>query len=364
MKKNGDIVWMECSTAPIKNRLGQIIGAVEIVRDVTSQMRLTEENSILKRSIVRQAEFKNIITRSKKIKSIFNLIEKVSPTDSSVFITGESGTGKELFARAIWAHSKRKDLPFIEINCNSIPEQLFESELFGHKKGAFTGAENCRKGIIESAHGGTIFIDEVGDIPLSFQVKLLRLLQEGTYRSVGDNELKKVDIRVIAATNVDIKKAVQDGAFREDLFFRLNVIPITLPPLRERKEDITLLANHFLHEFCNDFKRNITGIASETLKELANYPWPGNIRELQNTIEYMIHVTDDEKVINNSQLPPNIQNIDNSSSNYMSLSIEDYTKRTILNLEDDNTEEKIAQILGISRKSLWEKRKKWGLLKS
>jgi len=360
--KTGDIVWMECDSGALKDENGEIVGAVEIVRDVTERMRLTEECTVLRREIERQARFENIITQSKKIKALFQLIEKVAPTTSSVLITGESGTGKELIARAVHHYSKRKDDPFVSVNCSAIPENLLESELFGHVKGAFTGAIRNHKGLISTAEGGTLFLDEVGEIPPAIQAKLLRFLQEGTCRRVGDTESQHYDVRVVSATNRNLDEAVKDGIFREDLFFRLSVIPIYIPPLRERREDIPLLANHILQQMCDEHSRHVSGISARTLKLLMDHPWPGNVRELQNVIEYAVHLAEDGQPIVEQHLPPSITGCgETGSSGIPAMSIEEYTKQTILTLQEDHKEEDVADVLGISRKNLWEKRKRWNI---
>ena len=358
----GNILWMEIFSGPFRDEEGNIIGAVEVVRDVTEQIRLSEECVTLRREMERQAQFNNIVTQSKKMKVIFRLIERVASTMSSVLITGESGTGKELIARAIVFNSDRKDRPFVTVNCGAIPENLLESELFGHVRGSFTGAVKDHKGLIETADGGTLFLDEVGEIPLPIQVKLLRFLQEGESRRVGDTKVHKFDVRIIAATNRNLEEAVRDGVFRQDLFFRLNVIPIFLPPLRERKEDIPPLAAHLLQRLCDAHSRKVTGISSEVLKAFMAYPWPGNVREMENVIEYALHLTDEGQPIRPEQLPPNLlgkKDISWSPKDFVS--IEEYTKQSILMLQSDHSEEQIAEILGISRKNLWEKRKRWGL---
>ncbi len=358
----GNILWMEIFSGPFRDGEGNIIGAVEIVRDVTEQIRLSEECVTLRREMERQAQFNNIITQSKKMKVIFRLIERVASTMSSVLITGESGTGKELIARAIVFNSDRKDKPFVTVNCGAIPENLLESELFGHVRGSFTGAVKDHKGLIETADGGTLFLDEVGEIPLAVQVKLLRFLQEGESRRVGDTKVHEFDVRIISATNRNLEEAVRDGVFRQDLFFRLNVIPIFVPPLRERREDIPPLASHLLQRLCDAHSRNVTGIASEVLKTFMAYPWPGTVREMENVIEYALHLTDEGNPIRPEQLPPNLLvKKDMSWSPKDFVSIEEYTKQSILILQRDHSEEQIAEVLGISRKNLWEKRKRWGL---
>jgi transcriptional regulator with PAS, ATPase and Fis domain len=325
-------------------------------------MRLTETCATLKREIERQAQFHNIITQSKRMKAIFRLIERVASTASSVLITGESGTGKELIARAIVFNSDRKDRPFVTVNCGAIPENLIESELFGHVRGAFTGAIRDHQGLIETADKGTLFLDEVGEIPLPVQVKLLRFLQEGESRRVGDTKTRKFDVRIIAATNRNLEDAVRDGSFREDLFFRLNVIPVSIPPLRERREDIPPLAAHLLQRLCDAHSRNVTGISSRTLKVFMNYPWPGNVREMENVIEYALHLTDEGNSIHPEQLPPKmLAGTETLPCPGDFISIEEYARQSVSLLQKDHSEEQIAAILGISRKNLWEKRKRWNL---
>jgi PAS domain S-box-containing protein len=361
---DGNILWMEVFSGPFRDKEGMIIGAVEVVRNVTDQIRLTETCVTLRREMERQAQFNNIVTQSKRMKAIFRLIERVASTMSSVLITGESGTGKELIARAVVFNSGRKDKPFVTINCGAIPENLLESELFGHVRGSFTGAVKDHQGLIETAHGGTLFLDEIAEIPLSVQVKLLRFLQEGEARRVGDTKVRKFDVRIISATNRNLEEAIQDGVFREDLFFRLNVIPIFLPPLRERKEDIPPLATHLLQRLCDAHSRNVTGISSQTLKVLMNYSWPGNVREMENVIEYALHLTDEGNSICPEQLPPKLlAQTEVSWSPRDFVSIEEYTRQSILILQTDHSEEQIADILGVSRKNLWEKRKRWNLSK-
>jgi two-component system, NtrC family, response regulator HydG len=361
----GDVLFIEFSSAPLRDAAGKITGAVEVARDVTSQMRLQEECRTLRREMVRRAQFENIITQSRKMKTIFRLIERVAATTSSVAIYGESGTGKELIARAIHANSDRRDKPFIGVNCGAIPENLLESELFGHVKGAFTGAIRDRIGLVETAEHGTLFLDEVGEISPAFQVKLLRFLQEGEARRVGDAKARKFDVRIISASNRNLEQAVKDGAFREDLFFRLSVIPIALPALRERREDIPMLVNHFLHQLCDEHSRNITGISPKALKLLLEYSWPGNIRELENAIEYAIHLTDEGRPMEVEQLPAKIARTQDTRGEAdppgAPDSVDAYTRKAILSLQADHTEAQIAGILGFSRKSLWERRKRLDL---
>jgi two-component system, NtrC family, response regulator HydG len=358
----GNIFWMEVFAGPYRDKGGTIVGAVEVVRNVTEQMRLSETCMTLRREIERQAQFHNIITQSKRMKAVLRLVERVASTTSSVLIAGESGTGKELIARAIVFNSDRKDKPYVTINCGAIPENLLESELFGHVRGAFSGAVRDHPGLLEAADGGTLFLDEIGEIPPAAQVKLLRFLQEGESRRVGDTRVRTFDVRIIAATNRDLEEAVRDGSFREDLFFRLNVIPIFLPPLRERKEDIPPLAAHLFQRLCDAHSRNVTGLSPEALRAFMNYGWPGNVREMENAIEYALHLTDEGNPIRPEQLPAKLlSGTEDSWSPGDLVSVEEYAKRSIDRLQSDHSEEQIAEILGISRKNLWEKRKRWNL---
>ncbi|KAA0257148.1 sigma-54-dependent Fis family transcriptional regulator [Deferribacter autotrophicus] len=261
---------------------------------------LKDENSNLK-EILKNSFNVEIIGKSNAMKKVLNLAETVAPTNAPVLLVGESGTGKELIAKKIHLLSSRADKPFIAINCAAIPENLFESELFGHKKGSFTGAHKDKKGKIAEANKGTIFLDEIGEMPLNIQAKILRFLQEGEIEPVGETKAIKVDVRVIAATNRDLKSLVDKGDFREDLFYRLNVFPINLPPLRERKEDIPELINYFKTKY--GFKN--TKISEETLKKLKNYDWPGNIRELENLI-YRLCIMAQNGIVTDDLLPPEI----------------------------------------------------------
>jgi two-component system response regulator PilR (NtrC family) len=255
------------------------------VRKELERKHLQQENVLLKRVLQTSHKFSNIIGRSDAMLAVFQLIETVAPTGSTVLISGESGTGKELVARAIHFNSLRKERPFVALNCGALSETLLDSELFGHMKGSFTGADTNKKGLIEVAEKGSIFLDEIGEMSPLVQVKLLRVLQERKYRRLGGTEEVEADIRVIAATNRDLSKMVAEGTFREDLFYRINVIPIRLPALRERVEDIPLLAEHFVEHFARQMGKSVTGISGAALACLKAYPWPGNIRELENAME-------------------------------------------------------------------------------
>jgi two-component system response regulator PilR (NtrC family) len=255
------------------------------VREVSENLKWKKEAGYLRREIRRLTGLDNIVGQSPKMRAIFDMIQTVAPQTSRILITGESGTGKELVARAIHENSSRATAPFITINCGAFPETLLESELFGYMKGAFTGANENRRGLFQAAHGGTLFMDEIGNMNLAMQVKLYRVLQEGKVRPLGSNEEMDVDVRVITATNKDLEKAIAADEFREDLFYRLSVIPIHVPPLRDRRDDIPLLARHFLERFRKQMEKPIEAISPQAMSRLESYDWPGNVRELENTIE-------------------------------------------------------------------------------
>lgn len=259
--------------------------------------RLKSENTVLKeqiRDMAERASFGNMIAKSKEMKAVFRLAEKVARYDTTVLITGDSGTGKELVARGLHFAGNRSKRPFIPVNCGGIPETLLESELFGHKKGAFTGATKNYKGLFEAAGGGTIFLDEVGDLPFPLQVKLLRVLQDNEIRPVGDTVSRLIDVRVIAATSKNLEKEAAAGRFREDLFYRLNVLPIRLPPLTDHPEDIPLLCEHFIRQFNAKLGKNITGVSPSAMSLLLSHHWPGNVRELENLIERAMVMAEEE----------------------------------------------------------------------
>jgi len=258
---------------------------LNIVSKALTQKSLQQENQRLRSALHKTYRFDNIIGQSEGIRKVLEMVERVSESDSTVLITGESGTGKELIAKAIHYNSNRANKPFVPVNCGAIPAELLESELFGHIKGAFTGAVANRSGRFEIASGGTIFLDEIGELSLNLQVKLLRVIQEKRFEPVGSAKTQVAEVRVIAATNIDLEKAVAKGSFREDLFYRLNVIPMKIPALRERRTDIPLLLHHFIHQFNSSKNRALQGISADAESCLLNYAWPGNIRELENLVE-------------------------------------------------------------------------------
>jgi DNA-binding NtrC family response regulator len=271
---------------------------IHVVRRALEHRSLKRENTALKQELSRQYEFKNIVGSSDPIKRLFRMIEKIAETDSTVLILGESGTGKELVARALHYNSHRKDKPLVPVNCGAIPSELLESELFGHEKGAFTSAIRTRVGRFELASGGTIFLDEIGDMSPNLQVKILRVLQEHAFERIGGTRTIKVDIRVIAATNKDLERAVREGRFREDLYYRLNVIPLVVPPLRERREDLPLLVAHFLSQFSGQRGRHrqIKSLGPDVMERFMAYSWPGNVRELENVIERIFILSEGDEI--------------------------------------------------------------------
>jgi len=333
---------------------------------------LKRENQNLKNQLKKKYKFENIIGDSEKMHQIFETIEKVADTDSTILILGESGTGKELIAKAIHYNSYRREGPFIPVNCAAIPSELLESELFGHEKGAFTNAIRTRIGRFELANGGTVFLDEIGDMSPNLQSKLLRVLQERQFERIGGVKTVKIDIRIIAATHQDLKVAVEQGRFRQDLYYRLNVIPIRVPPLRERKSDIPLLVHHFLNHFNRSKKRKIQGIHNEALNRLMEYHWPGNVRELENIIERIVILTNNDS-ITVQDLPEKIQSLslDEQTPLFeipeegisLDNALNEFEKRLILQALNKTgwIKNKAAQLLNLNRTTLIEKIKRQNL---
>ena len=267
-----------------------------VVARALERRRLLQENLNLKSEVSSRYRMENIVGASPRMQAVYRLIAKCAPTNSTVLLTGESGTGKELVARAIHYNSLRKDKPFVPVDCNALSENLLESELFGHVKGAFTGAVAAKRGMFEVARGGTLFLDEIGNISLSTQAKLLRVIQEREFRAVGDTRTQEADIRMIAATNKDLKTMVADGSFREDLFYRIDIFPIRVPPLRERQDDIPGLAYHFLNIFSKELEKKITGFSEGAMKALMSHPWPGNVRELENAVHRAVILANEDVI--------------------------------------------------------------------
>ena len=288
-----------------------------VVAHGLEKRKLREENIMLKKELREKYRFENMIGKSKRMKEVYQLIERIASTDSTVLVTGESGTGKEMAARAIHFLSQRREKPFVSINCGALPDNLLESELFGHTKGSFTGAVANKKGMFEVAQQGTLFLDEVGEMSPWTQVKLLRALQERKVRHVGGTDEIEINVRIIAATNQDLKEKISKGDFREDLYYRLNVIFFEMPPLRKRKEDLPLLVSHFLQKFCKQMGRKMKRIAPEVMKVFESYPWPGNVRELENVIERIVAIEERETITEES-LPADLLKLqEESESKYM-----------------------------------------------
>jgi len=274
------------------------------VEKAVENKRLKDENRYLREQLVERVDFSDIVGENPQIRKLFEEITKVAPTDSTVLICGETGTGKELFAKAIHAHSKRADRAFIAVDCTTFAASLLESELFGHVKGAFTGAVKDKTGVFEAADGGTFFLDEVANLDLSIQGKLLRAMETQEFKPVGGSHIKKSDVRIISATNRDLKTMVKEGTFREDLFYRLNIFPIFIPPLRERRDDIPRLLYHFLKVYCRQTGKRIDGFSDDALQMLTSYDWPGNVRQLRNTVERLV-ILADEGILDNRSLTDN-----------------------------------------------------------
>ncbi len=362
--RSGRRIPVKLNAAVLKDESGEPIGGVVSFRDMSH----LEE---IQRNLLTRSNFHGIIGQHKSMQEIYNLIEEVSDSDSSVLIQGESGTGKEMIANAIQKTSRRKDKPFIKVNCSVFPPDLLASELFGHVKGAFTDAVKDRVGRFELADGGTIFLDEIAEMPLQMQVQLLRVLQEGTFERVGESITRKVNVRIIAATNKDLRKEMLAGRFREDLFYRLNVIPIHVPPLRYRKSDIPHLVQYFIQKYSLLTGKKIKEIDDEAMDLLIAYDWPGNVRELENTIEYAFARTRSD-IIHASKLPPNVRlrpqceceeprkQTDQIQTANESVSEFQRIQSTLEKVHWNRS--KAAQILGMGRTTLWRKMRQYGLL--
>jgi len=331
-----------------------------LIKKLVEHQRLIEENISLHQKLEKCYRFENIIAKSAKMQQIIELIKVVAQSNATVLVTGESGTGKELVARAVHSQSYRKAKPFVPVSCAALPENLLESELFGHEKGAFTGAYAQRKGKFEFANRGSLFLDEIGEMSANIQVHLLRVLEEKEFTRVGGNELIRVDVRVISATNKNMEKAVASGQFREDLYYRLNVVTIELPPLRERKEDISLLAQHFLKKFAVENQKEISGFSSEVTDFLLKYQWPGNVRELENTIERAVILAQNSYIKIADLLQKNSPLVNSALTGR---SLREAERNHILNIlsETDGNYSEAARILAISRATLYNKTKAYDL---
>ncbi len=334
------------------------------VERALAERRIRRENALLKRSLRKAWADRRVIGESPGMRRVAELVRKVAPSDANVLIWGESGTGKELVARNIHRASHRADGPFVAINCGAIPAELLESELFGHAKGAFTGATHATEGLIREAHGGTLFLDEIAELPLALQVKLLRVLQDREVRPVGGKQVVHVDVRFVAATNRDLKELMEKGHFREDLFYRLNVINIHVPPLRERGADVRRLAAHFVEVYGRKLGKPMRGIGDDLAAFLASYHWPGNVRELENLIERAVILAESDtltaKELTETRGPSGGRRGVPAGSD-RPLSVEAYIQEVVRRFQDRYTETELARALGIGRKALWMRRRQWGL---
>ncbi|HDQ00331.1 MAG TPA: sigma-54-dependent Fis family transcriptional regulator [bacterium] len=337
-----------------------------LVKRALEKSDYVKQVNYLKGELRDKYRFENIIGNSDAMNNVLKMVSQVAHTDSTVLLTGETGTGKELIANAIHTNSPRRDKQMLAMNCASLPENLLDSELFGHAKGSFTGANRDRKGFFEEADMGTVFLDEIGDIAPQTQVRLLRFLQDGEIRRIGENRPIRVNVRLIAATHKDLKKEVELNTFREDLYYRLNVIPIHIPPLRERPEDIPILVNYFLKKYSKKFNKDIASLSPSALSIFMDYDWPGNVRELENVIERSLILSKKDNIETDDlaiSFPKNIQKIQQSRGEKNDMSLDEMEKWLILDtLERNNNNQKLtAQKLGISTTTLWRKLKKYGI---
>ncbi|MGM0546640.1 MAG: sigma-54-dependent transcriptional regulator [Bacteroidota bacterium] len=337
------------------------------IKNLLEQKNLAQENKYLREQIDKEYNFNHIIGESTAMKKVYKMVERVSQATSNVLVTGQSGTGKELIARAIHSNSNRSKKPFLAINCGAIPENLVESELFGHKKGAFTGANADKDGVFVAAHGGTVFLDEIAEIPLNLQVNLLRVLQEREVKPVGSNKMVSFNTRIISATNKNLEKEVEEGNFRDDLYYRLNVVEIPLPPLEQRREDIPLLAHHFLQKYNKELKRNLKGITSDAMGAMMAYQWKGQVRELENVIERAILLSDGD-FLGIDDLPASFREsserenfqIDNDKLDEAIQVFEKHHIQSVLKRTEGNKSE-AARLLGIDPSTLYRKMERLGV---
>ena len=339
----------------------------------TTNKALAEENRELRESIRSNYDFSQIIGDSKSMQKVFTLLEKVIDSDATVLVQGETGTGKEMIAQTLHFNSKRKDKQFIAQNCAALPENLLESELFGYKKGAFSGADKDKKGLIELAHGGTLFLDEIGDMPMGLQVKLLRVLQDKEIRPLGSEESRKINVRIVAATHADLKEKIESGEFREDLYYRLNVFPVTMPPLRDRRDDIPLLLKYFLDNLSEQYNKDVHGIAPSTMSILYEYDYPGNVRDLKNIVERSVLMCENGGHILPEHLPDELGPSNQSNGESIHINMAGTLRETIESYEAKVLEQKLeecgwnqsqaARELEIGRRTLIDKINRYGINK-
>jgi PAS domain S-box-containing protein len=380
LHRSGKVIPVLKNARVLKAPDGTVSGALETFTDISVLKQTETQLMTLQEHFKKREGFGRLVGKSHVMQELYNLIELASASNATILITGETGTGKELVAQAIHENSTRKDRPVVKINCSALPESLLESELFGHAKGSFTGAIRDKTGRFEIADGGTLFLDEIGELSPLIQVKLLRFLQEKEFERVGENTTRKADVRIIAATHRDLRKRVYDGFFREDLFYRLKVFPLHIPPLRERKEDVGLLIEHFIHKFSIETGKQITGLTHDAAITMMDYCWPGNIRELENAIEHAF-VTCQEQAIDMFDLPLEIRKVelrkgicaasDRSLESTMSKTFVPFTKgkncsdeQFVATLQECNyNQTEAGRRLGIDRTTVWRRMKKLQMLK-
>ncbi len=364
MQKDGTPIHILKNAALLRDSDGNVLGAVESLTDITEIIRKDTQIAEFRRELKSEDGFHGMLGSSNQMQKLFDLITNAAQSEAPVIIYGESGTGKELVAKSIHETSKRKRKPFVKVNCAALTQSLLESELFGHVKGAYTGAHKTREGRFEMAQGGDILLDEIGDLPLATQVKLLRVLEEKVIERVGDNKPIPVNVRIISATNKDLSELVSRGLFREDLYFRINVIPIQIAPLRDRAEDISLLAEAFFQRIRLKSGKEVTGISNDAMQALTQYRWPGNVRELKSAFEYAF-VTCHEPIIQPRHLPPNIlqeqtpiKNMDTAPMDRNEAKKNELVKA----LEKaDGNQSIAAKILGVSRVTVWNRMKRYNI---
>lgn len=367
MRKDGSYFLALKNASVLKDNDGQLIGAVETLTDISELDKRDQQIEQLSRLLTADKGFHGILGQSAVMQRVFEIIEKAAQSDAPVIVHGESGTGKELVARAIHQLGRRREAPYIQLNCAALNESLLESELFGHVKGAFTGAYTHRLGRFEAANGGDLFLDEIGDVPLSIQVKLLRVLENKQFERVGDHRPVSVDVRIITATNRNLQKLVTEGNYREDFFFRINVIPIYLPPLRERMEDIPLLVDNFIRQLSSKTGKPIRGLSSESMAMLMSYQWPGNVRELKSALEYAF-VIGERGLIKPDQLPASLsakgpacssEGSEEPEGGSHSLDEKSILIQALRKARGNQSE--VARMLGISRVTVWHRMKRYGI---
>ncbi|MEW6386962.1 MAG: sigma 54-interacting transcriptional regulator [Thermodesulfobacteriota bacterium] len=364
MRKDGSYVHVVKNAAVLRDETGQVLGAVETLTDISEITQRDEKIQQLSRLVDTAGDFHGLVGQSPCMQQVFDITSKAAQSDAPVIIYGESGTGKELVAHAVHALGPRREGPFVACNCAALNEALLESELFGHVKGAFTGAYTHRQGRFEAAHRGDIFLDEIGDLPPAIQVKLLRVLETKQFERVGDHRTITTDVRIITATHRHLESLVKQGKFREDLFFRINIIPIHLPPLRERLEDVPLLVDHFLNRLRQGSGKTVTGLTREAMKVLMNYHWPGNIRELKGALEYAVVLTEDG-LVTPEHLPPKMSHREllPESPPVAEPVLETDEKTALIQAlrQAGGNQSQAAALLGVSRVTVWHRMKRYGI---